>query len=238
MHFVVVVTRLLGEVREPTGVTGVDATVAVVGIPLVGGTGVAVAESAPHTLTRRSAHARSVDRVTGTDVRRVRSPTSSTLVCASRPGWGAPYGVEMMGDGTATAERVAKASIDRGVFERLTDDDLASLVDDPLPGWGATERVAVDGTRAFIKRVPVTTVELESGGSTANLYGIPTYLNYPYGSPGLGVARELQFALKATQWVEDGTCTAFPILLHHRVVEHRDRLGDPGSGGRLHRLSR
>ncbi len=137
----------------------------------------------------------------------------------------------MMGDGTAIAERVARASIDRSAFERLSDDDLALLVDDPASGWGATGRVAVDGTRAFIKRVPVTRVELESGGSTANLYGIPTYLNYPYGSPGVGVARELQFALKATQWVEDGTCTAFPILLHHRVMEHGGRLGDAGTSG-------
>jgi hypothetical protein len=131
----------------------------------------------------------------------------------------------MIGEGTAIADRLARARIDRGVFERLSDHDLASLVDDPAPGWGATQQVDVDGTRAFIKRVPVTMVELESRGSTANLYGIPTYLNYPYGSPGVGVARELQFALKATQWVEDGTCTAFPILLHHRVIERRDRFG-------------
>lgn len=143
----------------------------------------------------------------------------------------ATYGVGMMGDGAAIAERLAKASIDRNAIERLSDDDLASLVDAPAPGWGKTERVAVDGTRVFVKRVPVTMVELDSGGSTANLYGIPTYLNYPYGSPGVGVARELQFALKATQWVEDGTCTAFPILLHHRVIEHGDRVGEPATLG-------
>ena len=45
------------------------------------------------------------------------------------------------------------------------------------------------------------------------------------------MARELQFAIKATQWVEDGTCTAFPILLHHRVIRapgSRRRSGTSG----------
>jgi len=135
------------------------------------------------------------------------------------------------GDGTVASKRLARASIDRRALEQLSDDDLASLTDDPALGWGATERVSAGGTRAFIKRLPVTRIELESGGSTANLYGIPAYLNYPYGSPGVGVARELQFALKSTEWVANGTCTAFPILLHHRVMEHRSRIGDAGPSG-------
>ena len=144
---------------------------------------------------------------------------------------GVTYGVEVMGDEATIAERLAKAGNDCNAIKRLSDDDLASLIDDPAPGWGTTERVAVDGTQVFIKRLPVTTLELDSGGSTANLYGIPTYLNYPYGSPGLSVARELQFALKATRWVQDGTRTDFPILLHHRVIERGDRVGEGAALG-------
>jgi hypothetical protein len=117
------------------------------------------------------------------------------------------------------AERVAAARIDRSVFERLSDSDLASLLDAPASGWGATQRVAVDGRRAFVKRVPMTAIEVANSGSTANLYAIPPHLNYPYGSPGINVGRELQFALTSTRWVEDGTCTGFPILLHHRVLD-------------------
>ena len=133
---------------------------------------------------------------------------------------------------TTAAERVAKARIDRVVFERLTDVDLASLVDDASPGWGATKRVAVDEHAGVGERVPIADrsswraeVRLRTCTGSRRTSTIRTVL------PGLGVARELQFALKATQWVEDATCTAFPILLHHRVMEHRDRLGDPGTAG-------
>jgi hypothetical protein len=60
--------------------------------------------------------------------------------------------------------------------------------------------------------------------STRNAYGIPSHLNYPFGSPGLGVGRELQFAIKASGWVASGDCPAFPILIHHRLLDGADHV--------------
>lgn len=129
-------------------------------------------------------------------------------------------------------ERLARASVDRAAFERLANSELAALFGDPASGWGATQRVDVDGHRAFVKRVPLTWLELERTGSTANLYGIPPHLGYPFGSPGMNVWRELNFAVRSTGWVETGACVAFPILLHHRVMDH-DRPDDqaPATSG-------
>ena len=124
--------------------------------------------------------------------------------------------------------RVAGARTTGLAVERLSDDELLALFDDSSRGWGATQRVQVDGRAVFVKRVPVTALERARAFSTANLYGIPPYLNYPFGSPGTGVGRELSFALTTTRWVEARVCTAFPILLHHRLVERTDRSAPGG----------
>ncbi|MEO7397087.1 MAG: hypothetical protein ABIW84_00830 [Ilumatobacteraceae bacterium] len=118
-------------------------------------------------------------------------------------------------------ERLERTGETRRAFEGLPDDDLRQLLSDAATGWGATRRVKIAGQPAFIKRVPVTALERANAWSTANLYEIPPYLNYPFGSPGMGVGRELHFARKATGWVEGGTCTAFPVLLHHRLIDRR-----------------
>jgi hypothetical protein len=106
-------------------------------------------------------------------------------------------------------------------FASLDDEELAALVVGTRlsSGWGAAHQIALDGTRFLAKRIPVTEVERADLKSTRNPYGIPSYLNYPFGSPGLGVGRELQFAVKASRWVESGDCPAFPILIHHRLLE-------------------
>ena len=56
----------------------------------------------------------------------------------------------------------------------------------------------------FVKRVPVTDLEYENMFSTRNLYDIPTYYNYGFGSAGFGVYRELVTHVKASNWVLAG----------------------------------
>ena len=70
----------------------------------------------------------------------------------------------------------------------------------------------------FVKRIPITEVERVDVTSTRNHYGLAPHLNYPFGSPGLGAARELATALKVTDWVLGGDCPHFPMLLHYRVL--------------------
>ena len=87
-------------------------------------------------------------------------------------------------------------------------------------GWGLSTHVEVDGCPLFIKAVPVTERELDAGLPTTNLYGVPPSFNYPFGSPGLSVGRELAFARQSTEWVSTGECSAFPILIRDHVI-HR-----------------
>lgn len=114
--------------------------------------------------------------------------------------------------------RLDRAEAARGVVGRLDDETLGGLLRDFANGWGRTVRVAVERHLLFVKAVPLTDDEVRAGVTTANLYEIPTYLNYPFGSPGLGAGRELAFARRSTGWVESGACPGFPILVHDRVV--------------------
>src|SRR5215213_10273715 len=110
--------------------------------------------------------------------------------------------------------RLDRAEAARGVVGPLDDQALGGLLRDSANGWGRTVRVAVEGHPLFVKAVPVTDDEVREGVTTASLYDIPTYLNYPFGSPGVGAGREVAFARRSTRWVESGACSGFPILVH------------------------
>jgi hypothetical protein len=113
---------------------------------------------------------------------------------------------EAMSDHAARLERVEAA---RGVAEALDDAALGRLLRDGRDGWGRACRATVSAHRVFAKAVPVTDVEYRAGLSTDNLYEIPSYLNYPFGSPGLGAGRELAFAQTSTGQ-SSSTCTTSP----------------------------
>jgi hypothetical protein len=115
--------------------------------------------------------------------------------------------------------RLTRAVAARRAVDALDDDAVGQLLAGASSGWGLSSRVEVDGCPLFIKAVPVTARELDFGLPTTNLYGIPPSFNYPYGSPGLSVGRELAFARLSTEWVDTGECSLFPLLIRHRIVE-------------------
>lgn len=100
--------------------------------------------------------------------------------------------------------------------------DLAALADDELvallpeasydQGWGASCTIVVDDAPVFLKRLPLTDVEVEKPGSTRNHFKLPTYYAYGVGSAGFGSWREV-VAHRTTS----GT-PGFPVLLHERVM--------------------
>jgi len=94
----------------------------------------------------------------------------------------------------------------------------------PFTSWGRNQTLDVGGTKVFVKRVPVTTIEQANMFSTANIYSLPTYFNYGIGSMGMGIFRELITHIKTTNWVLSGEHESFPLLYHYRFV--------PLSGGR------
>jgi hypothetical protein len=89
---------------------------------------------------------------------------------------------------------------------------------EPHGSWGKHQVMDVGGSKVFVKRVPVTQIEYENMFSTRNMYELPAFYNYGYGSVGLGVWRELVMHIKTTNWVLAGEIATFPLMYHYRIV--------------------
>ncbi|MGH4028857.1 protein kinase family protein [Actinomycetota bacterium Odt1-20B] len=106
----------------------------------------------------------------------------------------------------------------------LSDRRLAERVAAAVPlGAGIGGRAGeldVDGVRVFVKRVPLTDLELEPAHvrSTANLFGLPMCYQYGVGSAGFGAWRELAAHVMTTNWVLGDAYAGFPLLHHWRVL--------------------
>ncbi|HWO66591.1 MAG TPA: hypothetical protein VNO31_41815 [Umezawaea sp.] len=111
-----------------------------------------------------------------------------------------------------------------GALARLDDRDLAALLEGATPlgaGVGGTSAsLHVEGVRVFVKKVPLTDLELRPGNvrSTANLFGLPTFFQYGIGSAGFGAWRELAVHEMTTRWVLSGEHAGFPLMHHWRVL--------------------
>ncbi|MGW9347613.1 protein kinase family protein [Nocardiopsis flavescens] len=85
---------------------------------------------------------------------------------------------------------------------------------------GRSAELDVDGTRVFVKRVPLTDVEVrpENVRSTADPFGLPVFYQYGLGSAGFGAWRELAAHILTSHWVLGGEYAGFPLLHHWRVL--------------------
>lgn len=129
----------------------------------------------------------------------------------------------------AGAERGARLAAHGAVgtaLSLLSDRRLAEVVAGAVPlGSGVGGRSAVldvDGTRVFVKRVPLTDLELrpEHLRSTANLFELPLFYQYGIGSAGFGAWRELAAHTMTTDWVvgDADAYPGFPLMYHWRVL--------------------
>lgn len=96
---------------------------------------------------------------------------------------------------------------------------------------GRSAELDVCGTRVFVKRVPLTDLELrpENVRSTANLFGLPTFYQYGVGSAGFGAWRELAAHTITTNWVLGDVYGDFPLMYHWRVLPDSARRVSPTS---------
>ncbi|WP_345052022.1 protein kinase family protein [Streptomyces rameus] len=85
---------------------------------------------------------------------------------------------------------------------------------------GRSAEMEVEGVRVFVKRVPLTDIELqpEHVRSTANLFELPLFYQYGAGSAGFGAWRELATHIMTTGWVLKNEFAGFPLLYHWRVL--------------------
>ncbi|MFH8617291.1 protein kinase family protein [Streptomyces sp. NPDC017979] len=106
----------------------------------------------------------------------------------------------------------------------LSDHRLGEVVAAATPlGSGIGGRSAemdVNGTRVFVKRIPLTDVEVrpENVRSTANVFELPVFYQYGVGSAGFGAWRELAVHTMTTNWVLGGEHPGFPLMYHWRVL--------------------
>ncbi|NGY63577.1 protein kinase family protein [Lentzea sp. NEAU-D13] len=114
-------------------------------------------------------------------------------------------------------------------LSRLGDQDLSDLLERAEPGGagigGPTALLEVGGTPVFVKRLPLTDLELrpEHIGSTANLFDLPVHTHYGVGligAAGFGAWRELAAHTMTTNWVLQGEHDGFPLMYHWRVLPH------------------
>lgn len=88
---------------------------------------------------------------------------------------------------------------------------------------GGTSVLDINDVRVFAKKIPLTDIEVlpENRSSTANVFDLPTYYQYPMGSAGYGAWRELAAHAMTTAWVRDGGYPGFPLTYHSRVLPGR-----------------
>ena len=102
-------------------------------------------------------------------------------------------------------------------LSKLSDARLVRAVASATSG-GRSGELDVDGTPVFVKRVPLTEVDLANPKSTANLFGVPPCYQYGPGSWGAGAWRELAAHQVTTGWVLRNEHDAFPLAYHWRVL--------------------
>lgn len=106
----------------------------------------------------------------------------------------------------------------------LSDHQLGEAVEAATPlGSGIGGRSAeldINGTRVFVKRIPLTDTELrpENVRSTANVFELPMFYQYGVGSAGFGAWRELAVHTMTTNWVLGDEYAGFPLMYHWRVL--------------------
>ncbi|WP_314225204.1 protein kinase family protein [Streptomyces zaehneri] len=85
---------------------------------------------------------------------------------------------------------------------------------------GRSAEMEVEGIRVFVKRVPLTDIELqpEHVRSTANVFELPLFYQYGVGSAGFGAWRELAAHIMTTCWALKNEYADFPLLYHWRVL--------------------
>ena len=123
-----------------------------------------------------------------------------------------------------SAERLARHTAVSAHLSSMSDREHARVVATATElGTGIGGRsmeLNVDGSRVFVKRIPLTDIEMlpQNMFSTANIFELPTFYQYGVGSSGFGAWRELAAHTMTTQWVLDGEFPGFPAMYHWRVL--------------------
>ncbi|GAA1312664.1 serine/threonine protein phosphatase [Saccharothrix xinjiangensis] len=127
-----------------------------------------------------------------------------------------------------TTDRRARHDELSAALSSYDDDALAALVaaEETVGVGGGSAVLDVGGLPVFVKRVPLTDLELSHPRSTANLFDLPVFCQYGVAGPGFNAWRELAANEVVTDAVLAGEAESFPLLHHWRVLPGRPPVAD------------
>jgi len=85
--------------------------------------------------------------------------------------------------------------------------------------WGVNKIYKYEGRKIFIKAIPVAKLYQDNQFNTKNLYKVPAYYHYGFGSAGINPWRELLLYIKTTNFVLNNKCDFFALLYHYRIID-------------------
>ena len=128
------------------------------------------------------------------------------------------------------------------LFDKITHDllylddkeilDLTTVKSNEIK-WGETGIIKLNRNKIFFKKIPIAKLFYSSQFDTSNLYDLPTYYNYGFGSAGINPWRELDTHINVTKWVLTGECKHFPLLYHYRIVKDNEKNFNKGDSPKL-----
>lgn len=121
--------------------------------------------------------------------------------------------------------RVDEAQAISSILNGLDDASVRMLVADAdevgIGIGGTTKTVRIGTTTAFVKQLPLTSIEEADPAATASRLHLPFVSHYGIGSPAHAAGRELAAHQATSEWVRAGAVDFFPLLLGWRVVDLR-----------------
>lgn len=125
-------------------------------------------------------------------------------------------------------DRYNKANILENKFMYMSDDEICELSTrkfkpDEFIKWGETGTININKIKVFYKKLPLAKLFYESGICTSNLYNLPAYYNYGYGSAGINPWRELVTQVNLSNWVKQGHIENFPLVYHWRIIKDKQK---------------
>jgi hypothetical protein len=119
--------------------------------------------------------------------------------------------------------RTAEAQAISSMFDGLDDASVRMLIEDAdhvgIGIGGTTRTVRIGETIAFVKQLPLTSIEEADPTATTSRLQLPFVSHYGIGSPTHAVGRELAAHQATSEWVQTGVVDFFPLLLGWRVVD-------------------
>lgn len=108
----------------------------------------------------------------------------------------------------------------------LSNDEIKKMIInnkiDKYKKWGLNKIITFNEHKIFIKAIPLSKLFKDNPFNTSNLYDLPVYYNFGFGSAGINPYRELLLHIKTTNYILLNKCEFFPLLYHYRIIEDDD----------------